>query len=91
MSQPQLFYDTKVQGSFTISWLYIPFNFYTRNQVIIAPYNTNTDDIYFSWDGHNINGRVSVSEYAINLQSMRRNGIWIKTNSGSQDATITGY
>ena len=91
MSQPQIFYDTAVQGAFTTSWLYIPFNFYTRSQIIIAPYSTNTDDIFFSWDGQNIHGRVSVTAYAINLQEMRRNGIWVKANSATQGAMITGY
>lgn len=91
MSQPQVFYDTAVQGNFSTNWTYIPFGFYTKSQIIIAPYNTNTDDIFFSWDGSTIHGRVSVTAYAINLQDSRRNGIYIKTNSGSQGGMITGY
>lgn len=91
MSQPQFWYDSKVSGSFTTAWTYFPFNFYTRSQIIISPYNTNTDDIFYSWDGQNVAGRVSVSSYALNLQGIRRNGIWIKSNSATQDALIIGY
>lgn len=91
MSQPQYFYDSKVSGSFTTAWTYLQFNFNTRNQIIISPYNTNTDDIFYSWDGQNIHGRVSVSAYAINLQEMRKSAIYIKSNSGTQDALIIAY
>jgi hypothetical protein len=91
MSQPQYFYDSKVSGSFGTTYTFLPFGFMTRSQVIISPYNTNTDDIFYSWDGQNIYGRVSVSSYALNLQGVRRNGIYIKVNSGTQDALIIGY
>lgn len=89
MSQPQNTYDSKVSGSFlSTGWTYIPFGFLTNRQIDIAPYNTNTDDIFWSWDGQNVHGRVSVSTYAINLQGLRRNGIYMKANSGTQDALI---
>lgn len=91
MSQPHYFYDSKVSGSFSTSWTYLSFGFYTRSMIIVAPYNDNSDDIFFSWDGSNIAGRVSVSAYAINLQDVRRNGIYIKANSATQNALITGY
>ena len=92
MSQPQYFYDSKVSGSFaSTGWTYFPFNFYALTQIIISPYNTNTDDLFYSWDGQNTHGRVQVSAYAINLQGMRRRGIWIKANSATQDALLIAY
>jgi hypothetical protein len=92
MSQPQYFYDSKIQGSFvSTGWVWYPFGFMTRSQVIISPYNTNTDDILYSWDGQTTAGRVGISSYALNLQEMRRTGIWIKANSATQDALLIGY
>lgn len=92
MSQPHYWYDSKVSGSFSaIGWTYLSFGFNTKSMIIIAPYNTNSDDILYSWDGQNIAGRASLSMYAVNLQNVRRTGIYIKANSGTQDAMITGY
>jgi len=92
MSQPHFFYDSAVSGGFaSTGWVYLPFNFYARSMIIVAPYNTNTDDIFFSWDGVNVAGRVQVSAYAINLQNATRNGIYIKANSGTQGGMITAY
>lgn len=93
MSQPHLFYDTKdgVHTAFTTTYTFIPFHFYTKGMIIIAPYNTNTDDVIFSWDGATIAGVASVSSYAINLQNVVRNGIYVKAKTSTQDAMITAY
>lgn len=94
MSQPHFFYDTEAQGNTqfpSTGWTYLPFNFYARSMIIITPYVTNSDDLYYSWDGVNIAGRVSVSAYALNLQNATRNGIYIKAKSGNQDGTVTAY
>lgn len=93
MSRPHFFYDTKdgVHSAFGTSWTYLPFGVYVRNMIIIAPYNTNTDDLMYSWDGQNIAGRVPVSSYALNLQNVMRNGIYIQAKTATQDGTITAY
>ena len=92
MSQPHFWYDSKVSGSFSgPGWTYLSFGFFSKTMIIIAPYFDNTDDLFYSWDGQNIAGRISVSSYALNLQNVIRNGIYIKVNTGTQNAMITGY
>lgn len=93
MSQSHFFYDTKAPGNsaFGTGWIYLPFGFLCRSFIILVPWADNTDDFFYSWDGQIIAGRIQVSMQAINLSNKRSTGIYLKSNSGTQNAMITAY
>lgn len=91
MSQPVYFYDGIVSGAFTTSYTYVNFGFPSKNMIIVSAEPTNTDDIYFSFDGQVIHGRVTAGDAALNMSGKRNKGIYIKSKSGSQNARIWAY
>lgn len=96
MSQPLFYYDTgNFQGGIntplTTSWIYLAFLFPTKVQITIAPEYSNTDVIYFSKDGVNIEGRLNPQDAMLNLPCKRRTGIWLMANSGNQNARVWAY
>lgn len=91
MSQPLFFYDSLADIAFTTTYRYIPFGFVTRHNIIISPEPNNTDDIYFSFDGINIMGRLESGDAALNMNNKRDRGIYIKSKSGNQNARVWGF
>lgn len=91
MSKPLYFLDTTPAGlnsPLTTSFVFYGFLFPCRNQIIIAPEYTNTDSIFFSFDGITTHGRLLPQDAALNLTNKRNTGIWLKGNSGSQNVRV---
>lgn len=94
MSQPLYFYDSTAFGSnsaLTTSFVKYNFGLKTKNMLCIAPEYSNTDVIFFSIDGVNIEGRLNPQDSMVNLPQRTLDGIWLKGNSGSQNFRLWAF
>ena len=91
MSKPVYFLDTSSYGTntpLTTSFVFYSFGFSVHNQIVVCPEYTNTDVVFFSFDGSTIAGRLNPQDAAVNLVNKRNTGIWLKGNSASQNIRV---
>lgn len=91
MSHPVYFLDTTSFGlnaPLTTSFVFYSFGFTSKNQITVAPEYTNTDVVFFSFDGSVIAGRLNPNDASVNLEGKRNTGIWLKGNTGNQNARV---
>jgi hypothetical protein len=79
--------DSTVTGS---GWTEVDFGFFTSAMIIITATSTNGDDLYFSFDGQAISGRLVAGE-SINLGGKNNDRIWLKPKSGTQGYRLWAY